>query len=116
MRPLLPMSRLPTMSDMQRVRQEYTDRLLGGFSLPLIAVFDRGDRAAFDALCVEIREAWAGNILYLKHFERFDSAEGYFVVDMPDAKTQHIFDRLRSRCDCFERCDVCLHLPQDKQN
>ena len=116
MRPLLPMSRLPTMSDMQRVRQEYTDRLLDGFSLPLISVFDRGDRAAFDTLCVEIREAWAGNILYLKHFERFGSAEGYFVVDMPDAKTQHIFDRLRSLCDCFERCDVCLHLPQDKQN
>ena len=111
-----PMSGLLTMSDLLKLRQEYTDRLLGGFSLPLITVFDRGDRAAFDALCVEIREAYAGNILYLKHFERFGSTEGYFVVDLPEVKIQHIFDRLRSLCDCFERCDVSLHLPQDKQN
>ena len=104
------------MSDRLQARQEYTDRLLSGFSLPLISVFDRGDRAAFDAICIEIREAYAGNLIYLKQFDYPGGCEGYFVVDLPHDKTQRIFDRLRSLCGCFERCDVSLHLPQDKQN
>lgn len=97
-------------------RREYTNRLLCGFSLPLITVFELSDGEAFDLVCNEIREAYAGSVLYLKQYRYPTGCEGFFVIDLPICKAEQIFDRLQSFYGCFERCDVRLHHPQNKTN
>ena len=90
-------------------RQEYTSRLLGGFSLPLVTLFG-DDAGAFDAMCVEIREAYAGSILYLKQFYYETGCEGYFVVDLPAERVGRVLDRLLGCYPCFEGADLKLHI------
>jgi hypothetical protein len=89
-------------------REDYTGRLLDGFALPLITVFE-DDRELFDTVCVEIREAFAGSVFYLKQFYYDTGCEGYFVIDLPVDRVQHILSRLRTNHRCFNIVDLTLH-------
>jgi hypothetical protein len=92
-------------------REDYTGRLVDGFALPLITVFE-DDRELFDNVCVEIREAFAGSVFYLKQFYYDTGCEGYFVIDLPVDKAQHILSRLRTHYDFFQGVDLTLHYIQ----
>ncbi len=92
-------------------REDYTGRLLDGFALPLITIFE-DDRTLFDAVCVEIREAFAGSVFYLKQFYYDTGCEGYFVIDLPVDRVRHILSRLRTNHRCFDNVDLTLHYIQ----
>ena len=96
-------------------REKYIKTLLDGFSLPVLTVFDSFDcieRDFFDIICNAVREAFAGQIVYLKRFDYQTGYEGYFVIDIPCSKAQSVLNRIAGYTDGFAMYEIKLYTPE----
>ena len=100
-------------------RAKYLKTLLDGFSLPVLTVFDSFgcvERDFFDAICNTIREAFAGQIVYLKRFDYQTGEEGYFVIDIPYSKAQSVLNRIAGYTYGFDMYEIKLYTPEGLTN
>ena len=97
-------------------REKYSSRLLDGFCMLLLTIFENNaccDVDMFDRVSDAVREAYAGNIVYLKRFDYKTGREGYFVIDLPFLKAQKVLNRITSEVEGFDLYDVDLLLPKN---